>query len=302
MPNLKSIAILQYMLDDTTLNENESVGDAESPVTLEEKSEKKANVPSKIKPVEDEEPALPLPESMEELLKKGVQFGHAKRYVHPSMFPFIASIRNDVHIIDVEKTAEFLKYAKDFVEQKAADGRLILFVGTKAPLREIVRKAALEAGMPYLVEHWAGGTLTNWKTISLRIERLRELQDLKKSGDFSKYPKQEQSLMQQEMNRLESQWGGIADLKRVPDVVIVSDMQQDRLAVQEANKMKIPVISINDTNGNAALASYPIPANDDSATSVEYILQELKYAILEGKKRMPVKAVAEVPAEKKIAA
>ncbi len=277
------------MLNDTNLNENETLNDAETPVALEEKAEKQSDFSSSAKNEEDEAPAMPLPENMEELLKKGVQFGHVKRYVHPSMFPFIASVRNDVHIIDVEKTLELLKRAQDFLQQKAADGRLILFVGTKPPLRDIVRKAAQEAGMPYLVQHWSGGTLTNWKTISLRIERLRELWELKKSDEFAKYPKQEQSLMQKEMEKLELRWGGIVDLKRTPDVVIVTDMQQDNLAVQEARKIGIPVIGIADTNVNATLATYAIPANDDSITSVEYILEELKNAIVEGKKQIPAK-------------
>ncbi|MBI2462626.1 MAG: 30S ribosomal protein S2 [Candidatus Spechtbacteria bacterium] len=228
----------------------------------------------------------PVSQEIANLFARGAHFGHQKSYVHPSMMPYIVGVRNNVHIIDVQQTLDKLEVARNFLSTQATQGKIILFVGTKLPVRGLVKKYAEEAGMPYIIERWAGGILTNWKTISLRVEYYRDLEAKTKSEDWEKYPKIERLHMEEELGRLARDWGGIHDMKKQPDVVVVVDMHSDSLAVAEANKLDIPVVAIADTNINVNLATYPIPASDDSLASVEFILEKLAEAITKGKSKV----------------
>ena len=220
---------------------------------------------------------------VQELLERGAHFGHKKSKLHPSMLPFITGVRNTVHIIDVQKTWEMMQRAAQFLQDQAALGKTVLFVGTKPSMRTIVQEHAVKCGVPYVVERWAGGTLTNWKTISLRIDHLRELEAKKASPDWEKYTKQERSLMDQEIARLTLQWGGIRDMKRLPDAVVIVDATHDETAMREAHVLKIPIVGLVNPDTKISDIAFPIPANDNSRKTAEYILQHLQESIVKGK-------------------
>lgn len=239
-----------------------------------------------------------LPKDLEEFIEAGVQFGHKKSVVHPGMFPYIFGVRNNIHVIDVTATKKKLDEALEFVKELAKEGKVILFVGTKLPVRGMVRSAAEETGMPFVDIRWLGGTLTNWKTISERVQHLKDLRAKTKTEEWNKYPKHERMQMEKEIQKLEYEFGGLETMERVPDAVFVVDARQDVLALKEAKKINIPTIGIADTNINPAEITYPIPANDDAMSSVELIVTKVKDAILENKKASKPKAKAEKTTQK----
>lgn len=231
--------------------------------------------------VESQEAAIEVdvPKHIQELLEAGVQFGHLKSAVHPGMFPYIFGTRNNVHIIDVEKTSKKLDEALVALKDLVAKDKKILFVGTRLPVRSLIKETAEAAGMPYITTYWPGGLLTNWSTIADRIARLKELEELKDSEEWKKYTKQERALMSRELEKLQDRWGGIKNMVSLPDALFVVDGHEDAIAITEAKTKKIPVIAIVDTNVNPETVTYPIPANDDAISSVALILEKVKKAI-----------------------
>jgi small subunit ribosomal protein S2 len=222
---------------------------------------------------------------IKEMLENAVHFGHRKTRQNPKMKPYVFGIRNNVSIIDLEqsraKLAGALEYIKNLVEEK----KTILFVDTRPFTRSETRAVAEELGMPYVIERWFGGTITNWKTISERIEHLKDLESKAKSEEWEKYTKKERHDMEEEIGKLNILWGGIKNMTGLPDAIFVVDMRENSLAIKEARRKNIPVIAIADTNADPTLADYPIPANDDALSSVKYILGKVRSAILKGNKK-----------------
>lgn len=201
------------------------------------------------------------------------------------MKPYIFGVRGGVHIIDLDKSYDKLGEALDFLKKSVQEGKTVLFVGTAPSIKEVLENTASECGMPYVVERWIGGTITNFKSIKDRLKYFRDLEERKKTGKLEKYPKIEQREFDRELARLEEKWGGIKELSLLPDILFVIDFEKDKLAIKEANDKSISVVGICDTNADPNKIDYPIPANDDAIESVEYILNQVKEAILEGKKK-----------------
>ena len=219
----------------------------------------------------------------EEMAQAGLHFGHRVSRIHSKMKPYLFGVRSSVHIIDLEKTAEKLKEALAFLAKFVAEGKIILFVGTKIQVKELVKKVAKDCGMPYVVERWLGGTLTNFENMKKRLEYFKELETRQKEGEFEKYTKKEKAQFEQELKILEIKFGGLRDFTKLPEAVFVLDMKKDALAIREAKAKGLKVIAIADTNVDPTLADYPIPANDDAVSSVTYILEKAKETILKTK-------------------
>lgn len=218
-----------------------------------------------------------------ELLKAGVHFGHHESRWHPKMRPHIFASRSGVYIIDLEKTNQLLKVAQSFARDVVAKGGIILFVGTKRQARPIVQSMAVRVGMPYVVERWLGGTFTNFPTISKMTKRLTHLKEERAGGNLEKYTKKEQLTFNDEIQRLEKLVGGIERMAKIPDAIFVIDIKQEKTAVREAIKTKVPVIALVDTNVNPEGITYPVPANDDATKSINILTEAIVEAIEEGK-------------------
>ena len=227
-------------------------------------------------------PAQPIDPEIEEMSKAGVHLGHAKSKFHPSMAPYIFGVRNYVSLIDLMKTKEKLDLAREFIRAVATKKGIILLVGTRPAAKKIIREMGEKTGMPYFSERWIGGTLTNYKVVSKRVEYLERLVEERKTGEFEKYTKKERMKKGEEIERLTKFFGGVRSLKRMPDAVFVVDITHDLIAVNEARKVKIPVIALVDTNSNADLVTWAIPANDDALPSVRYMCGRVLAAIEEG--------------------
>ena len=209
--------------------------------------------------------------SLQELLRVGAHFGHRKAKWHPRMESFLYAKRDGVHIIDLQKTVEGLENALKFVAEQAAAGKSLMFVGTKRQARDIVKKTAKEAGAHYMAERWIGGLLTNFTTMKTRIKRLNDLREMFETKEVEKYPKKERLVMQEEMRRLERNFGGVSTLKGLPDMLFVVDAKSDKLAVAEARSLNIPVIALADSNVDPTQVTHPIPSNDDAVKVIEYM-------------------------------
>lgn len=227
-------------------------------------------------------------EMLQKMLDAGVHLGHQKAKGNPKMKPYLFTTRQNIQIINVEKTLEQLEAAKTFLRECAAKGGVILCAATKVPGKMLIRNAAMEAGMPFVEERWLGGTFTNFPILFKRLEYFIGQEHKRKQGDFEKYPKKEQVLLVREIESLEKKMGGLKQLKKLPDALLVIDIEAHASAVREARKMNVPTVAIVDTNTDPTLVSYPIPANDRSALSVKLLLGELVVAIKEGKMRAPV--------------
>lgn len=219
----------------------------------------------------------------EEMAQAGLHFGHRASRSHPKMKPYIFGIRNTIHIIDLEKTAEKFNEALNFIQSLFSEEKTLLLVGTKIQHRELVKELAKECNLPYVIERWIGGAFTNFKTISKRIEYFKELEDKKQKGELEKYTKKERLNMDLELKELEIKFGGIKEMKKLPDAVFVLDMKKDDIVVKEAKMKGIKTIAISDTNVDPTLVDYPIPANDDAMSSVKYILNKVKDVIIKAK-------------------
>lgn len=221
--------------------------------------------------------------SMRKLLENGVHFGHQTRRWDPKCKPFIYTAKNGVYIINLEKTQEDLQVAYNKLKEIAENGGKVLFVGTKKQAQQIVLDEATRSGSFYINQRWLGGTLTNFRTIQRRIKRLLEINEMETSGTINVYPKKEVVLIRKEATRLDNFLGGIKEMKKLPDAVVVVDPKEDHNAVLEARKLNIPVFGLTDTNCNPAFVDYPIPANDDAIKSIKLIISLLADAIVEAK-------------------
>jgi len=221
--------------------------------------------------------------SAEDMVKAGVHFGHRTSRWNPKMDQYIFTTKNDVHIIDLEKTIEKLNEALSFLKDVASKGGSILFLGTGPSSREIVEKTAQETGMPYVSNRWLGGTITNFKIISKRLEYFRELERKREAGELKKYTKKEQLDFDEELKKLERKFGGIKKMTKLPEALFVLDPVKNDLAIKEANLAKIKIVALCDTNINPMVIDYPIPSNDDAVSALELMAKTAAQAIEEGK-------------------
>jgi len=210
--------------------------------------------------------------SMRDMLQAGVHFGHQTRFWNPKMKPFIFGARNNVHIINLEKTVPMFDDALNFLSSTAAKKGKILFVGTKRAASEAVKEAAASCDQFYVNHRWLGGMLTNWKTVRQSIKRLKDLEIQAQDGTFEKLTKKEALMRSREMDKLEKSLGGIKDMGGLPDVLFVIDADHEHIAIKEANNLGIPVVSIVDTNSNPDGVDYIIPGNDDAIRAVQLYL------------------------------
>jgi small subunit ribosomal protein S2 len=227
------------------------------------------------------------------MFKTGMHFGHKSSKWHPKIEPYIFTKKDNIHIINLAKTGEKLKEAALFAQGVAERGGKILFVGVKKQSKSVVVKYAKECGMPYMSGKWIGGLLTNFSTIIKSARRYKILMKKKASGELEKYTKKERSQFDKEIEKLEKTVGGIVEMDSFPQAIFLLDMKKAKTALQEANKKKLPIIAICDTNCNPGLVNYPIPANDDSIKSVELIVaticEAIKGAKVDGKKDGEIK-------------
>jgi len=221
--------------------------------------------------------------SMRDLLQAGAHFGHQTRYWNPKMDQYIFGARNKIHIINLEHTVPAFNEALDLVARLAGNKNKILFVGTKRAAGKIMREQAERAGMPYVSHRWLGGMLTNYKTIRASIKRLRDLQDEQADGTFDKLTKKEALMRTRTMEKLERSIGGIKDMGGLPDALFVVDVDHERIAITEANKLGIPVIGIVDTNSNPDGVDYVIPGNDDAIRAIKLYVAAVADACVSGK-------------------
>jgi small subunit ribosomal protein S2 len=224
--------------------------------------------------------------SMRDLLEAGVHFGHQTRRWNPKMRRFIFTERGGIYIIDLQQTAELLDRAYEFSRDLAARGGVMLFVGTKKQAMDAIAGEAERVGMPYVNHRWLGGLLTNWRTMSGRIERLHELRRLKEEGQLDLLPAKERLTMLSELEKLEANLGGVADLKRQPDAVFIVDLRKEQIAVNEARRLGLPVIGLVDTNCDPDEADYVIPGNDDAIRSCSLVIRAIAEAIEAGKQQV----------------
>ena len=221
--------------------------------------------------------------SIKQLLEAGVHFGHQTRRWNPKMKPFIFGKRNGVHIIDLQKTLQLFKEAVDFLTQLAAQGKTVLFVGTKSQAQETVEEEARRCGMYWVNNRWLGGLLTNFPTIQTSIKRYRELESMRENGHYEKLSKKEVARLERERKKLEKNLLGIKDIERCPDALFVVDSRQETIAIREAAKLKIPIVAIVDTNSDPDLIDYLIPGNDDALRAIKLFAGTMADAILAGK-------------------
>jgi small subunit ribosomal protein S2 len=237
--------------------------------------------------------------SMKELLEAGVHFGHQTRRWNPKMRRYIFTERGGIYIIDLQQTQELLQQAHDFVRNLAERGGTVLFVGTKKQAQDAVREHATRVGMPYVNNRWLGGLLTNWRTISDRITYLHDLRRLQADGQLALLPAKERISMLNELEKLEANIGGVADMRRQPDAVFIVDLKKEQLAVHEAHRLGLPVIALVDTNADPDDASYVIPGNDDAIRSCNLVVRAVADGIAAGKTKVGAgefAAAAEKPA------
>jgi small subunit ribosomal protein S2 len=221
--------------------------------------------------------------SLAELLESGVHFGHQTRRWNPRMAPYIYTARNGVHIIDLVQTAQLIEDAYDYVRKSSEQGKRFLFIGTKRQASGIIAQEAHRCGANFVNQRWLGGMLTNWETIRNRVERLKELETLESSGALDRRPKKEASVLRRELGKLQKYLGGIKTMRKIPDVVVIVDQRREYNAIQECQKLGIPIISLLDTNCDPDAVDIPIPANDDAIRSIKLILGKLADAIYEGR-------------------
>ncbi len=220
--------------------------------------------------------------TMKQLLEAGVHFGHQTRRWNPKMKPYIFTERNGIYIIDLQKTVRMMEDAYAFVKDVVADGGTILFVGTKKQAQSTIREEAERCGMFYVNVRWLGGMLTNFQTIRTRVRRLQDIEKMEIDGSFEVLPKKEVLQLMKEKQKLEKFLGGVRDMARLPDAVFVVDPRKERIAVQEARKLNIPIISIVDTNCDPDEIDYVIPGNDDAIRAIKLICGRISDAVIEG--------------------
>jgi len=218
-----------------------------------------------------------------QLLEAGAHFGHHASYWHPKMEKYIFTQRNGIHIIDLEKTVTMLDEACAFVRDLVAGGQAILFVGTKKQAQQVIEEEAMRCGMCYVNQRWLGGTLTNFATIQTRIDYLVRLEDKREKGDFDYLSKKERAKLEKKILRLNAQMGGFKEMTALPGALFIADPIKDKIALDEAKKVDIPVVAIADTNCNPDSIDYPIPANDDAIKTIKLLCGKIADAVIEGR-------------------
>ena len=221
--------------------------------------------------------------SMKQLLEAGVHFGHQTRRWNPKMAPYIYTERNGIYIIDLQKSVGMVDDAYNAIKDIVADGGTILFVGTKKQAQDAIKAEAERCGMFYVNERWLGGMLTNFKTIETRIGRLKAIEKMSEDGTFEVLPKKEVIQIKKEWEKLEKNLGGIKEMKRIPDAIFIVDPKKERICVQEAHILGIPLIGIADTNCDPEELDYVIPGNDDAIRAVKLIVSKMADAVIEAK-------------------
>ena len=230
--------------------------------------------------------------TMRELLEAGVHFGHQTRRWNPKMRRYIFTERGGIYIIDLQQTLELVEQAAAFVRNVAERGGSVLFVGTKKQGQDAVEEEATRVGMPYVNHRWLGGLLTNWRTISERLERMHELRRLRDEGQLELLPPKERITMMNELEKLETNLGGVTDMKGVPDAIFVLDLRKEQLAIREARRLGLPVVALVDTNCDPDDADYVIPGNDDAIRSCSLIVRVIANAIEAGKSKVTAEEMA----------
>jgi small subunit ribosomal protein S2 len=234
---------------------------------------------------------------MKQLLESGVHFGHQTRRWNPKMKRYIFGERGGIYIIDLQQTIVLIEEARDVVREIAQRGGTVLFVGTKKQCQEAIQEHAVRCGMPFVSHRWLGGLLTNWGTISQRIRRLHELRNQKREGQLELLPTRERLAREGELVKLETNLGGVADMQRLPDAVVIVDLKKEAIGVREANRLGLAVIGLVDTNCDPDEATYVIPGNDDAIRSCNLVVGALADAVLEGKGTLPGSGIPAPEAE-----
>jgi small subunit ribosomal protein S2 len=224
--------------------------------------------------------------SMRELLEAGVHFGHQTRRWNPKMRRYIFTERGGIYIIDLQQTLDLVEQAHSFVRNVAERGGSVLFVGTKKQSQDSIADEAERVGMPYVNHRWLGGLLTNWRTISERLDRMQELRRLRDEGQLELLPAKERMTMTAELEKLETNLGGVDDMKRLPDAIFVVDLKKEQLAIREARRLNLPVVALVDTNCDPDDADYVIPGNDDAIRSCSLIIRAIANGIEAGKQKV----------------
>jgi len=232
--------------------------------------------------------------TLQELLESGLYFGHPSKQFDPRMKPYIFGKRQGIYIINLEKTKTCLERACEFLKEQSKEGKSILIVGTKRQARDMVKDMAKELGLLYMANRWLGGTLTNFQTLKLRIDRLNELEAKETAGLFEKLSKKEVATLRKEKERLLKNLEGIRKMERLPDVLLVVDTHKEEIAVREAKKMGLTIVGVVDTNSNPELIDYPVPANDDGIKGLRLLLREFAQAIRAGQTERAQERVEEI--------
>ena len=233
---------------------------------------------------------------MKELLEAGVHFGHQTKRWNPRMKEFIFGERNGIYIIDLQKTLKMFKEASKFVQDLAADGRIVLFVGTKRQAQDAISEEAQKCGMFYINQRWLGGLLTNWVTVQKSVKRLKELDEMATDGRYELLPKKEVIKLERERKHLQANLAGIKNMSRLPDAIFVIDSNKEQIAVREARKLGIPVVAVVDTNCDPSEVDYVIPGNDDALRAIRLFTSKISESIAEGAQLMTDKQIADMQA------
>ena len=234
--------------------------------------------------------------TMKELLEAGVHFGHQTKRWNPKMKEFIFGERNGIYIIDLQKTLKMFKEASKFVQDLAADGRIVLFVGTKRQAQDAIAEEAQRCGMFYVNQRWLGGLLTNWVTVQKSVKRLKELDDMATDGRYDLLPKKEVIKLERERKHLQANLAGIKNMTRLPDAIFVVDSNKEQIAVREARKLGIPVVAVVDTNCDPSEVDYVIPGNDDALRAIRLFTSKISESIAEGAHARDDKQTADIQA------
>lgn len=239
---------------------------------------------------------------MRQMLQAGVHFGHQTRYWNPKMAAYIFGQRNKIHIVNLERTLPLYQEAMSYLGKLAANGGKILFVGTKRAAQDAIREEATRCNMPYVNHRWLGGMLTNFKTVKQSIARLKELEAMFEDGTIERFGKKEQLTLRRELDKLELSLGGIKNMAGLPDALFVVDVGHEKIAVNEANKLGIPVVGVVDTNNDPSRVDYVIPGNDDALRAVRLYIEGAASAILDGRETAAAMAGGRDPAQEPEAA
>lgn len=221
--------------------------------------------------------------TLQDLLEAGAHFGHQPRRWNPKMKGYLYGVRNGVHIFDLVQTKKKLEEACDFIKDLVAGGGAIVFVGTKRQASDVVREEAMRAETPYVSQRWLGGTITNWEQIKRSIDKLQEMKKKKEAGEYKKYTKKENLLLDREIGRLEKFFGGLSDLKKVPEAIFIVDVKREEAAIKEAQMKGLKVIAAVDSNSDPAMVDIVIPINDDAVRAVKLVVSQLAEAVIEGR-------------------